>query len=312
MGGSGNHTPRLSRRPALAAHRLAFEGRHWPRTAETMVGLKRLRNIRECVEQVLEDQIPGDLIETGVWRGGSCIYMRAILAAHEIGDRTVWVADSFEGLPPPTLPQDEGLNFNESPELAVGVDEVRANFERYGLLDDQVRFLIGWFADTLPGPVRQLAVLRLDGDLYESTWDAMTALEPLVSPGGFVIVDDYGVYRSVPQGGARLSDPKRDHVPHRADRRFRGLLAQGVDGKRPLTVVLFARKPTTAGHSGDRPQAVRERGPPAFHRRYEAPRSDTPDSLRQLRIASRRALEPRKPAPVRRMMRELNALGDVW
>ena len=118
--------------------------------------------------------------------------MRAILAAHEIGDRTVWVADSFEGLPPPTLPQDEGLNFNESPELAVGVDEVRANFERYGLLDDQVRFLIGWFADTLPGPVTQLAVLRLDGDLYESTWDTMTALEPLVSPGGFVIVDDYG------------------------------------------------------------------------------------------------------------------------
>ena len=103
--------------------------------------------------------------------------------------------DLFEELlpPPPTLPQDEGLNFNESPELAVGVDEVRANFERYGLLDDQVRFLIGWFADTLPGPVRRLAVLRLDGDLYESTWDTMTALEPLVSPGGFVIVDDYGV-----------------------------------------------------------------------------------------------------------------------
>ena len=103
------------------------------------------------MERVLEDQIPGDLIETGVWRGGSCIYMRAILAAHEISDRTVWVADSFEGLPPPTLPQDEGLNLNESPELAVGVDEVRANFERYGLLDDQVRFIIGWFADTLPG-----------------------------------------------------------------------------------------------------------------------------------------------------------------
>ena len=176
-----------------------LEGRHWPRTAETMVGLKRLRNIRECVEQVLEDQIPGDLIETGVWRGGSCIYMRAILAAHEISDRTVWVADSFEGLPPPTLPQDEGLNLNESPELAVGVDEVRANFERYGLLDDQVRFLIGWFADTLPGPVKQLAVLRLDGDLYESTWDAMTALEPLVSPGGFVIVDDYGLIEACRQ-----------------------------------------------------------------------------------------------------------------
>ena len=161
-----------------------LQGRQWPRNAETMVGLKRLRNIRECVEQVLEDHIPGDLIETGVWRGGSCIYMRAILAAYDIADRTIWVADSFQGLPPPTLPQDEGLNFHEAPELAVSVEEVRANFERYGLLDDQVRFLIGWFADTLPGPVKQLAVLRLDGDLYESTWDAMTALEPLVSRVG--------------------------------------------------------------------------------------------------------------------------------
>jgi O-methyltransferase len=173
-----------------------FEGRHWPRTAETMVGLKRLRNIRECVEKVLEDEVPGDLIETGVWRGGACIYMRAILAAHEIDDRTVWVADSFEGLPPPTLPQDEGLRLHERSELAVGVDEVRSNFERYGLLDEQVRFLVGWFTDTLPGPVTQIAVLRLDGDLYKSTWDAMAALEPLVAPGGFVIVDDYGAIRA--------------------------------------------------------------------------------------------------------------------
>ena len=200
-----------------------LEGRQWPRTAETMVGLKRLRNIRECVEQVLEDQIPGDLIETGVWRGGSCIYMRAILAAHEISDRTVWVADSFEGLPPPTLPQDEGLNLNASPELAVGVDEVRANFERYGLLDDQVQFLIGWFADTLPGPVKQLALLRLDGDLYESTWDAVAALEPYVSRGGFVIVDDYGLFEACRQAVHDYRTQNEITVPHRADRPDRRL-----------------------------------------------------------------------------------------
>jgi Macrocin-O-methyltransferase (TylF) len=158
-----------------------------------MIGLRRLRNLRDCIEVVLAEDVPGDIIETGVWRGGACIYARAILAVHGVTDRDVWVADSFEGLPPPTSPHDIGLDLHLVPELAVSDRDVRANFERYGLLDDRVRFLKGWFKDTLPGPIRQVAVLRLDGDLYESTWDAIAALEPLVAVGGFVIVDDYGV-----------------------------------------------------------------------------------------------------------------------
>jgi len=121
-------------RPAPVA--LRAEGRDCPPTAETMIGLKRLRNIRECVECVLADDIPGDLIEAGVWRGGASIYMRAILAAHRVSNREVWLADSFQGLPPPRLPQDEGLNLHTLPELAVGQDVVSKNFERYGLLDD--------------------------------------------------------------------------------------------------------------------------------------------------------------------------------
>ena len=148
-------------------------GNDWPPTAETMIGTARLDNLRACVESVLEDEIPGDLIETGVWRGGSTILMRAILAANGITDRTVWVADSFEGLPVPdgeAYPADEGVDFSGFKQLAVSVEEVRANFERYGLLDDQVRFLKGWFKDTLAqAPIDQLAVLRLDGDLYQST-----------------------------------------------------------------------------------------------------------------------------------------------
>lgn len=71
-------------------------------------------------------------------------------------------------------------------------EEVRKNFERYGLLDGQVRFLKGWFRDTLPAaPIARLAVLRLDGDHYESTMDALNSLYPKLSPGGYVIVDDY-------------------------------------------------------------------------------------------------------------------------
>ena len=174
------------------------EGRDWPRTAETMVGGARLANVRHAVETVLEENVPGDPIETGVWRGGVTILMRGILEAWGDTERSVWVADSFEGLPAPNVedyPDDEGHDLSGVETLMVGADIVRANFERYDLLDDRVRFLEGWFADTLAGaPIEQLAVLRLDGDLYESTMDALVPLYDKVAPGGFVIVDDYGAW----------------------------------------------------------------------------------------------------------------------
>jgi hypothetical protein len=78
------------------------------------------------------------------------------------------------------------------PHTAVSLEDVMALFERYDLLDDQVRFLKGWFADTLPtAPIERLAIMRLDGDLYESTRDALSALYDRLSPGGFVIIDDF-------------------------------------------------------------------------------------------------------------------------
>jgi hypothetical protein len=171
-------------------------GNDWPEDGETMIGMARLDNLQECVETVLEEGIPGDLLEAGVWRGGAVILMRAILAAHDVKDRNVWVADSFCGLPPPDAeryPQDVPINLSHFSELAVSLDQVRSNFGRYGLLDDQVRFLEGWFKDSLPSaPVDQLAVLRLDGDYYESTIQILEALYHKVTPGGYVIVDDFG------------------------------------------------------------------------------------------------------------------------
>lgn len=173
-------------------------GASWLTPAHTMIGTERLNNVQMCVEAVLQNQIPGDLIETGVWRGGTTILMRGVLKAYDVSDRVVWVADSFEGLPAPDVenyPLDRDIDLSMIPELAVSLEQVQANFERYGLLDDQVRFLKGWFKDTLPGaPIEALAVLRLDGDLYESTMDGLINLYPKVSPGGFVIVDDYGIY----------------------------------------------------------------------------------------------------------------------
>jgi O-methyltransferase len=178
----------------LDAQVIREEGRDVPATAETMIGPKRLDNVQYCVETVLRDEIPGDLIEAGVWRGGATIFMRAVLAAHQVTDRTVWVADSFQGLPEPDAaryPADEGSTLDK---LAVSADEVRANFGKYHLLDEQVRFLEGWFADTLPtAPIDRLAVVRLDADMYGSTWEAITVLYPKLSPGGFLIVDDFAL-----------------------------------------------------------------------------------------------------------------------
>jgi O-methyltransferase len=172
-------------------------GRDWPVRAETMVGLRRLMNARHCIESVLNDRVPGDIIEAGVCRGGTAIYMRGVLKAYGVTDRTVWCADSFQGLPPPSperYPPDANLHLEGYNFLAVDVDTVRRNFARYELLDDQVQFLIGWFKDTLPeAPIGQLAVLRLDGDLYESTVQALDALYPRLSVGGYCIIDDYGV-----------------------------------------------------------------------------------------------------------------------
>jgi O-methyltransferase len=170
-------------------------GRDHPWLAESMVGLRRLENVKDCVRTVIEEAVPGDLVETGVWRGGTVIFMRACLRAFGDDDRIVWAADSFEGLPPPSgrHPEDTGDLLHTWEHLAVSLEEVQANFERYGLLDSRVRFRKGWFSDTLPtAPIEQIAVLRLDGDMYESTMDALVNLFPKVSAGGFVIVDDYG------------------------------------------------------------------------------------------------------------------------
>lgn len=168
----------------------------WREPAHTMAGMKRLDNVQACIEQVLAANVPGDFIETGVWRGGVPIFMRAMLAAYGVTDRRVWVADSFDGLPPPTpekYPEDEMYPLHAIDELRVSLEQVRSHFDRYGLLDAQVQFVPGWFRDTLPtAPIDSLAVLRLDGDLYESTMDALIHLYPKLSEGGFVIIDDYG------------------------------------------------------------------------------------------------------------------------
>jgi len=134
----------------------------------------RLR--KRCSPGILMEGIDGDFIETGIWRGGSCILMRGILDAYNDQTRKVWACDSFEGLPDPDIdkyPEDEGTPFHLwNFFLAVSQEEVEANFEKYGLLDDRVVFVKGYFEETLPNiKCQKISLMRLDG--------------------GFVIIDDY-------------------------------------------------------------------------------------------------------------------------
>jgi O-methyltransferase len=184
-----------------------------PSGIKTMVGRVRLDSVQHCLETVLADDVEGDVIETGVWRGGTTIFMRAVLAAYGVTDRRVVVADSFEGLPPPdldTYPQDQVFDW-VSPDLAVDLATVRQNFRLFGLLDEQVEFVRGWFKDTLPNlKDRTWSLIRLDGDLYESTMDALTNLYPRLSSGGYCIIDDF----SIPVCAQAVADYRAQHGIH--------------------------------------------------------------------------------------------------
>lgn len=205
-------TGRLNEDPPLPASKVEGykpdyreQGWDWPSKAPSMIGTLRMENVRSECERVIAENVPGDFAETGVWRGGAAIMMRAVLHAYEIKDRRVFAADSFEGFPAQTG-ADTNFTVGGVADFAVSLDEVKANFARYGLLDEQVVFLKGLFRDTLPkAQVNAIAVLRLDGDLYESTRDGLVLYEKL-SRGGSLIADDYFLF----EGQRKAIDEFRD------------------------------------------------------------------------------------------------------
>lgn len=196
-----------------------FPGRRIDRSgfSHSMMGRLRLDSLHACLDDLAARNVPGDLMECGVWRGGGCILMAGWLRAQGDDTRRLLVADSFEGLPPPTHAQDGKLDLTKEkfPQLAVSMDTVRDNFAVYGLLDDQRQvFLKGWFRDTLhDAPTQQIALLRMDGDLYESTIDTLNAVYDRVSPGGVVIVDDYGALPMCRQAVEDFFASREEEVP---------------------------------------------------------------------------------------------------
>ncbi len=170
-----------------------LEGRTHSPNAETLIGIKRLECIENCVKEIVKNDIEGDLLEAGVWRGGATIFMRGLLDVLGDTKRKIIASDSYEGCPPPTRQEDMKDNYYQFKLLDVGLDDVKNNFIKYDLLDDRIVFLKGWFKDTLPnGPFNKLSLIRVDGDMYESTMDALVNTYDKLSKGGFLLVDDYG------------------------------------------------------------------------------------------------------------------------
>lgn len=152
----------------------------WPSNGETMTSLQSLEFLHRAVKDVVERKVEGDVIETGVWKGGSIIAMKAAFDAYQDFNRNFYVCDSFQGCPPPEVYSfemngkinDENDNHWAMRELEISEEDVRENFRKYGLLDDRVKFVKGWFHETIPiiaNEIEKISILRLDGDLYVST-----------------------------------------------------------------------------------------------------------------------------------------------
>lgn len=171
-------------------------GADWCDGCYTMTGTFRLNNVRSSLEQVFKDNVNGDFLEAGAWRGGASIFARAVMLAAGQQARRVYVCDSFAGLPRASTPMDND-HWSRMHFLEVSVDEVQNSFEKFKVLDDNVHFEKGFFVHSLP-PLRlrlqqegrKLAVVRGDGDMFESFYDILFNLYDLVPVGGYFICDD--------------------------------------------------------------------------------------------------------------------------
>lgn len=157
----------------------------------TLLTKSQLDLIEMAVLAVEEQGVPGDFIEAGVWRGGAIILMRALLNAYKIEGRKIVAADSFAGIPKNTRARNDPVDL-WSDRWVASLEEVRGNIARFGLLDDRIEFVAGFFADSLKSLAgRSFAVIRLDSDSYDSVEESLVCLYPLLSKGGVIIIDDW-------------------------------------------------------------------------------------------------------------------------
>jgi hypothetical protein len=157
----------------------------------TLLTRSQLDLVEQAVLDVEARGVPGDFIEAGVWRGGVIILMRALLNAHAISGRRVFAADSFAGIPKNVRARNDPVDL-WSDRWVASLAEVQQNIARFGLLDDRIAFVEGFFADTLKTLAgERFALIRLDSDSYDSVEESLVHLYPLLSYGGVIIIDDW-------------------------------------------------------------------------------------------------------------------------
>ena len=157
-----------------------------------------LDNIDFIAEKI--KNLPGDIVECGVWKGSTFSYMATVFP-----ERTMWAYDSFEGVPSnkeqTKYPEKYSTNNIDwatcCPELSVDVSFLFESFSKYNVPNiNRINIVKGWFKDTLPNAKQSIVLLRVDGDLYSSTYEILEYLYPLVVDGGFIIFDDYCIPES--------------------------------------------------------------------------------------------------------------------
>jgi O-methyltransferase len=180
----------------------------------TMTSIERIESLLNAVRYIVEHDIPGDIVECGVWRGGSMMAVAHMLRSLN-AKRAIRLFDTFEGMPPPS-PLDCDLHGRQASDLLAHADkrtsdvwayssleEVQANLCTTGYDPAHLEFLVGRVEDTIPAHAPdRIALLRLDTDWYESTLHELQHLYPRLSSGGVLIIDDYGHW----QGAKRAVD----------------------------------------------------------------------------------------------------------
>ncbi|MEO1527118.1 MAG: TylF/MycF/NovP-related O-methyltransferase [Planctomycetota bacterium] len=182
----------------------------------TMTSTERLHGLCEAVRYVSACQIPGDIVECGVWRGGSMKAIADTLARNHDADRELHLFDTFEGMSEPT-DADVAINGEDAQSLlesedksdarsvwcVASLEDVKSTMSQTSYPSERTHFHVGKVEDTIPSAApEQIALLRLDTDWYESTAHEMEHLFPRLSEGGVLIIDDYGHW----QGARRAVD----------------------------------------------------------------------------------------------------------
>lgn len=179
----------------------------------TMTTPERIAMLVDATAHVVRHRIPGDLVECGVWKGGSSMAMAATLQRLGVTDRHLWLYDTFEGMSEPTAADATYDGQDASGQLASQdkanstsvwcyspMDEVRRNVLSTGFAEAALHFVKGRVEDTVPASAPEtISLLRLDTDWYESTRHELENLYPRLTPGGVLIIDDYGYWKGARQ-----------------------------------------------------------------------------------------------------------------